>query len=649
MSTNSPLNAIFSEKQQTRRLLIILLLACFIVSCSTPKAVKKLPSPVTTPKEVTPSVATPLTGQDKLNQAQSLSKKAATTLFTDKALTSQTHILLIEASELFLQEKNYSKSLWLANKTSNLVSEAALIYRLLIVKAASLQALGYTDQAHSQLRLIDELISHTQNQDIANNVQLTLPYYQTLSKVFTTQENKPQALSAKLYAFAMNTQADNLEVESIWQQLITLAPWQVEQIAASNPPLFKGWQQLLFYAHKFGAKPEQLSRYITLWQKQYPTHPAHVIANNLLNKPLSLDTIENIAVLLPLTGAQAKAGLSAQQGILAAYRSQQAISLHFIDTNLVDWQNLPAQFNELTIDHVIGPLLKTHVEEYLALSVNHTELHIPTLLLNVSDQRLASFQTALSMRPESEAEQAASVLSQQNYQSPLILSYQDKTSKRIAQAFRAKWQQSTGNNIDIVYLSLGKHLQASLKESLDVQASQTRIEQLKGRLKHVIKAESRNRRDLDMIYLIGSASQTRLIKPYIDVNTSPFAKVIPVYASSRSHSYFNDLNHEDSASDLQNLTFTQMPWLLDAKQRNKSLAKLSQDLWPKRSDSLSRIFAMGFDSYHLLNKITLMQQAPYILHYGQTGTLQLDSNNVLNRSLTWGSYRQNKVMEVSID
>jgi len=44
-----------------------------------------------------------------------------------------------------------------------------------------------------------------------------------------------------------------------------------------------------------------------------------------------------------------------------------------------------------------------------------------------------------------------------------------------------------------------------------------------------------------------------------------------------------------------------------------------------------------------------MQKAPYIRHYGQTGILQLNDNNILTRSLIWGRYQQNQVINIVMD
>ncbi len=584
------------------------------------------------------------TAEEKLALAKTINNLAPTSL-----LTAQINTLLVESSELFFQQRNFSKALWLANITSSLViKNPAYTYRLLLVKTKSLHALNYHQSAYNQLQLTRELVTYVNTNNPATPLKLSFEYYLYLQKALEIKQRPVQALDAELMAFSLNDNYSTQDVFSLWHKLESLNQWQLTQLVKYNPPLIKGWQQLLNYSHRFGANRKQFNRYLHLWVQRYPTHPATLIVEQLQTPSLSVNKIEHIAVLLPLSGNQQSAGLAAQQGVLSAYKNDTANKIHFIDTNKLDWTALTTQFTELNIDHVIGPLLKSNVETYLNLSEQHIALQIPSLLLNLPiTKKLASYQIALSMRPEDEAIQAAATLSQQHYRNPIILSHQDKVSKRLAIAFSQQWKMLTNMEVDIVYFSEGKQMQASLKEALDVNTSQTRIKQLQSRLKNNLKSESRNRRDIDMIYLIGSASQTRLSKPYIDVNTSPFAAIIPVFATSRSHSDFDYYN--GNTNDLQGLTFTQMPWLLASKQQNKILAKLSHKLWPKRTDSLSRIFAMGYDSYNLLNKVAVMQQAPYIRHFGQTGVLKLNNNNILTRSLIWGRYQDNKVIQIALD
>lgn len=639
-------------KQRTFFLLIVLILTTqFISSCSTQPKIKEVTN---TKNNTTKEVTVGKSAKETLALAATQKKQLSDDPQIQARQLAEINNLLIEASELFLQEQNYPKALWLANELSQTHQDNLQnSYRLLLVKAQSLQSLNYLPQALKQLELLKELVDYSK-ENTQDSLSLTFNYYQILETILTLQNRSVAALDAKLHAFSLNPQSSIDDIQAIWSQFAPLTQWQISQLQNNNPPYIKGWSKLLYYCQRYGESNNQLVRYLNRWKQSYATHPATSIIEQIQNEHLmsSADdiSIQNIVILLPLSGNQKNAGLAAQQGLLAAYQNNNETNIYFIDTNTVNWDELVTTISALNVDHIVGPLLKTNVEKFLALSSQETVLQVPTILLNISSQySLTEYQTALSMRPEDEAEQAAETLSQQQYKKPIILSHNDSVSKRIALAFSKRWQISSGTNVDIVYFDEGKQMQVNLKESLDVNASQSRIKQLNDRLQNTIKSEARNRRDIDMIYLVGSAAQTRLIKPYIDVNISPFAEIIPVYASSRSHSHFHDKHSTSSTNDLAGLTFTQIPWLLDSEFQNKDLIQLSEQLWPKRTDSLSRIFAMGYDSYQLLSKIELMKESPYVRHFGQTGILKLNGNNLITRSLLWGQYKNDKVMQVVMD
>ena len=343
-----------------------------------------------------------------------------------------------------------------------------------------------------------------------------------------------------------------------------------------------------------------------------------------------------------MSGKLEEAGKTAQQGILSAYDNDPSRNLLFIDSDKLDMTTLDAVFAENNIEFVIGPLLKSNVQKYIE-TVTST---LPTLLLNLpKNADLLPHHFTLSMQRENEAQQAATSLKQRNYKYPLVLSFNNSVSRNIAQSFATQWEQVNGSAPDIVYFGSGNQMQDDLKASLDINKSKQRVTEVKRMVKEKLNYQLRNRRDIDMIYLVGSPQQTKLMKPYIDVNISPFAKEIPVYASSLSHSI-----QEDSSDnrDLYRLVFTEIPLLLESKQQNKELAKISQTLWPQRSDSLQRVFAMGYDSLHLVDKVITMQKHPYIRHLGQTGILMLDKDNILTRSLLWGRYSKDKVHQIAI-
>ncbi len=630
----------------------VLISAIFISSCSTNAPVDS--QQVTQPLVTNPAAEITLTAQQAIEQISELP-------------TTNAGAQLLLANQLYLQDQDYVKALWLADKNLLLTDDDSLFtsqqkLQLMYIKASSLQALNYTELSYQQLLKLKSF-AHTHQQ------ALFLDYYLLLSHLLQIKSRPVEALAADLHAFSLKGQQDKKTKEQsvikLWQQLQGLSQWQLAQLTKKQAPYSEGWLQLINYANKFASNATQFKRRLIQWRRSYPTHPATFISLQLTNKQIVASEIENIAILLPLSGTRQSVGLAAQQGILSAYNNDKNKTIHFFDTNKIAWNKLPEALAEHNVNYVIGPLQKANVEKYLTVSnsspnavteqVTSTaqgdaQSHLslpPTLLLNLPiSSELLPHQIALSMNPEDEAIQAATTLSQENFKQPMILSHQDKVSKRIANAFGKQWRIMTDTDIDIVYLETGATMQDNLQRSLDVEASQARINELNSKLKQTIKTQTRNRRDIDMIYVIGSAEQTRLIKPFIDVNISPFAHTIPVYASSRSHSITND---DSSRRDLQGLTFTEMPWLLNSPQQNKALSLLSRQLWPKRSDNLSKIFAMGYDSYHIISKIPLMQQAPYIRHFGQTGVLKLNTNNILTRSLIWGRYQNDKVVPIAMD
>ncbi len=601
---------------------LLLISILLLGSCAkSPKPIKKQP------------VSTPSTSVIEYKQSVQYLLQQAKATQTEKAIA-----LLILAGEKYIQEQQYVEALWLAQQTLAITSNNTEQYRLNVIKAQSLYHLQQYELALEAINVAKDIAEH-------HHITRYLSDYQILADIQTARGLQADALIAKLYAFAINQQANTDDVFALWQSFSQLTAWQQSKIKLAQPPYSKGWLALIAYANHHGDNLERFYRYLTTWQRQYPNHPANAIIAQIKqsSQQLIMPSITTITVLLPLTGKQQAAGLAAQQGLLAAYANNTTQVLNFIDTNTLDWTNLQEYLDSSNSDFVIGPLLKQNVEQYLALET----LTTPTLLLNISEKYpLKAHQFAISMRPEDEAIQAADVLSQKSYQHPMILSNNDALSRRIAQSFIQQWQKNTGAQPEAYFINAGKTMQKDVQASLDVDLSKARIKRLKSRLKPNLKAEARNRRDIDMIYVVSNAKLTRLLKPYIDVNISPFADLVPIYASSRSHSVRAE---KQAMRDLSGLTFSELPFLLTSQAQNKSLAQLHKKLWPQRSDSLQSIFALGFDSFFLINKVSLMQKAPYIHHLGQTGTLKLNANNILTRSLIWGQYRANRVQAIALE
>lgn len=601
-----------------RHVSITVLISSAIVSCSNQRPVSQQPSPQ---KKIESTKAGDVSAQQYVAMAKNSSPVAAISL-------------LIKASNQFVKEQNFTQALWLAEQTyplTNITTEQKQLSLIIVESLINLQ------QPELALDTITQI-------DIDNDISVEQlhTYYQFLATIQHKRGLDLVAVDANLRAFAI--QKDEAQIANLWQQLNGLAQWQIEQLAQLKPPYIKGWQQLLNFSHRFGYEPQTFQRYLTQWQRQYPQHPARILIPELANTTFdNTHDLNNIAIILPLSGKQKGAGEAAQQGILASFNNSDDKKLFFIDANTLDFSTLSEQLAQLNADYVIGPLLKSNVDSYLGQS----NIDTPTLLLNMPiHQQIKPQHIVFSMDPSDEAVQAATTLSRQHYIHPIVFSQNDKVSERIATTFAKQWQTITGEKPEVIVFNRDGKILTQLKESLEVEYSQQRIDNIDKRIRRKLKTQTRNRRDIDMIYLVGSPNETRLLKPYIDVNISPFANAIPIFASSRSHS--DNADRSDSR-DLTGLKFTEMPWLLNSKQQNKSLKALNKAIWPDRNDSLQRIFAMGYDSLALLNKFNALKQTPYIRHFGQTGVLKLNDKGILTRSLLWGSYQKDKAEEIAMD
>ena len=334
--------------QQCKSALAAVTISLLLSNCAT----QKTAGPTTPPQEKTAPAAvaekTPQNADDYLSLARELD-------FT------QALPLMVTASEQLLSEGKHRKALWLANQISPLLAPASenstetinvnRQYRLYIVKATSLQSLNHHQLALEQLQLADALSKE-------HMLSHQLSYYQQLAKVQHSRELAVDAADAALRAFVMDDFTSNDDIFALWQTLSALSQWQLEQLEQLNPPYIKGWQQLLNFAFQFGDNPAQFNRYLSQWQRKFSDHPAIAIIDSLKTSNGEHKPVENIAVLLPLSGNQAAAGKAAQQGLLAAYQNNDSILLHFIDTNALDMSSLVLHFNETGDRFCYRPLVK---------------------------------------------------------------------------------------------------------------------------------------------------------------------------------------------------------------------------------------------------------------------------------------------------
>ena len=132
--------------------------------------------------------------------------------------------------------------------------------------------------------------------------------------------------------------------------------------------------------------------------------------------------------------------------------------------------------------------------------------------------------------------------------------------------------------------------------------------------------------------MAGFAVQARALRPQLRFHR---ASSVPVYATS--HVYGGAVN-ADRDHDLDGVIFGDMPWIIDLSLEGDSLKQALQQSWSHDMAGFSRLFAFGADAMALITRIGNMRAQPGTEHQGYTGTLTVDTSNVVQRNLMWARF-----------
>ena len=448
---------------------------------------------------------------------------------------------------------------------------------------------------------------------------------------------------------------------TIWQ---VLQPMHEQTLKAftqdAKNPVFTGWLQLAYIAKHYAVDPSQLVRYLGEWQKQNPYHPAAAKLPADLDRALNAKpfTPKNIAVLLPLTGTRANAANAIRQGILASYMAKQndQVAVNFFDT-ADDAAKAYQQAVAAGAEFIIGPLLPTEIEQLQVMNAANTATtnaaantanatnpekiantvavvqSVPQLFLNQVDKFTPDpnkFYFALS--PAQEAADAAEHLYQDGVTMPLLLASNDALGKRMAESFIQAWKKKSDNVVEVYYYDGCDQMKTTVQDALGVRDSQARIARVKELVGNSVQADFRSRQDIDAIYMISTPQDLTLLKAFIDVNFSVFTQPVPLYTSSRSRV---ENESTQTAQDLNNLTLSDAPWLMQNGEENLMV----NSLFPSWNNSQKRLFVMGYDAMDLIGRLAQMRSFTGYQYNGRSGALSVSSDGIVNRQLSWGRYQ----------
>ncbi|MDP4944894.1 MAG: penicillin-binding protein activator [Alishewanella sp.] len=576
-------------------------------------------------KDETPEPAT-LTAEQLLAQAATYQGEAQ-------------QIRLLKAAEAALLEQNSALALAITDTLRQ--SDSALIRQRnqVLLLQAYLQ--------HDELALAEQLIEQTNRAQLAPSDQAAFLW--SSAKLYQQQQRAYAAARSLLQLDEMlgnnptllNSYAELHE--QLWPQLSALSHSELTNLQVGAGQRARGWLNLLEVVRNKLGNPEQLNNALTEWQQRYPQLPSLSQLPQALQQQLALTPYQpkRIAVLLPLSGQFQQHAKAIQYGLLAATSADNSLprELLFIDSqqSVTDIQQ---QLAAKQIDFVIGPLLKDQVEQVS----KQADWTYPTLFLNSRDSQLPAqpdrFYFALNL--EDEAAQMVQLFAQKNYKRPVIISSRNAISQRMQQHFTRQWQALGHEAPESYQFEAKAELEALITRLLETDSSRERIRLISGLIPGSVESEAHSRLDIDAIYLLADPVQTRMFKPFVDVSVMQTAPKLPIYASSRSYSAGGDAN---DLRDLNGLTFTETPWLLN-EQHSQKVRQQYLELFSEQDETLQRLFAMGYDAYHIIGSLKQQQQLPSLSHPGFTGRLTVNADGSISRQLSWGSYRSNRLVAV---
>ena len=442
----------------------------------------------------------------------------------------------------------------------------------------------------------------------------------------------------QLDTYIVDTKDKNRNHKKIWIALSTLSTTQLNNQHSDNP-VIRGWLDLAKVMRSGQQNISKLEDDLLDWGTRHPSHPVgEVFLSELINNYQAYTTdTKHIAILLPMSGNLSSISNSIKNGFLSAYYNDTNTTtrpvINFYDSS--DGSRSFRQLYEHAIENgatnIIGPLDKVSINQL----TQQRELEIPVLTLNYAENTFNNtenlFQFGLS--PEDEARQVAELVIRQNKLRAAVFYPDSEWGERLNKAFSEHYEALGGKVLTVKnYATSSNDYKRPIRALFNLDQSDIRRRKVENTISERTQSEPHRRQDIDMIFLAATHHSARGIMPAFKFHR---AGDLPVY--STSHVYTGKVNR-DLDRDLDGLTFCDLPWVL---QNQSPLSKVFMKNWPEQ-ESLTRLYALGIDAYHLVYNLEYLNKNSYAFYDGQTGNIQLDENNRVTRKLLWAQFKSGR-------
>ncbi len=422
-------------------------------------------------------------------------------------------------------------------------------------------------------------------------------------------------------------------VENIWSNMQKMPAntlrEQMEEHAEQNP---KGWYELGLTNQEAFMADRQYRNY-QVWRSDWPNHPAFGNPpTELRTLPEALESLpRRIAVMLPLSGSLANAGLAVQQGILAAhFHSTSKSEISFFDTGgeQVDMNKLYRQAVQEGAELIIGPLQKALLFDMLSIANRKVNI----LLLNYfpEDETAAAVPSNLyqfGLAPADELTQLTQRARREAGKRTLIIHSTTPWGRSNAEKIAQRWEELDGTVVKRIAVDKPQSAFDVVAGILDVDNSIKRNKSLSKLLGKPLGFSPRSRQDLDLIMLVAEPGIANAVKPALNYH---LVEPVPVYATSRSIPGNINLI---SQFDLSGILYCDLPWRIHSNPFRPALEEVNRE-----AITLSYgLFALGVDAIEIGTRLEQFKRNPDIRIQGTTGRISLDDSQRFQRQLAWAT------------
>lgn len=302
--------------------------------------------------------------------------------------------------------------------------------------------------------------------------------------------------------------------------------------------------------------------------------PAPVLA-------IDKNAVPHIALLLPLKSKDyGSAADAVQQGFLAAADHERHTLPIFIYSDFDENTGVVAIYQKAIANGaraVVGPLTRSGVSALAA----EQNIPVPTLALNIVEDKPAQQLYYFGMATEAEARQVGQLAKQQGLNQAIVITTHAQFTKRLQSAFEEEWIASGGGILREIEFS-------------NISGEFSDIAEMPG----------------TAIFLFADSKTARLIHPYLP-------NKLPIYATSQ---IFSGNDNTLTNYDLNGIRFVDMPWLLQPDHA-------AVMTYPRANTPLSidheRLYALGIDAFRLIRVLLSKKPNAALPLDGVTGDIHL--------------------------